>query len=1730
MKTLGDIFMKFKYCIIILLLVCFICGSTYASDINSTDAYSQDTDSAISVSDQSIEIEDFNGDGVVLQNNTGPLSSEGGDEMGDDINHIYFDSSVYGVGTGTINDPYHFFNGEYITDNSVLHFAEGKYLFTLPKYDMGSVVFNNVEIIGDGSENTVIDFYNTQLCILSLKGESHISNITADNFCFDGEELEFYNVVVSACNANGTSYFYYCEFLDGTGLYAADGGGAIYSSNNNTVVGVYHSSFINNTGELGGAINMEGGLLYVYDCLFANNTAGYGGVIYMNNNATVLIDNCSFINNTADFYGGVVTCDNIYYLEINNTNFDDNTAVNNAGGAIYVVNSYYAYIENTNITNSNALMGGAITCLNSTFIAYRTNVKRNSAVYYGGGLYARLGEIAIFDCDFINNTAINGGGLFAADMDYCRVGSRFTNNSALIGGAIYSSKSNPIFRNEYCENTSLDGTDWYNQDTFNLIFNNEGDYPVFKYNPTEYATLPDYYNLCDYGWVSPVKDQINNGNCWAFTAFAVLESAILKASNNNCLYDFSEENMKNLIAIFSDYGLNVTTNDGGSMDMAVAYLVDWLGPVMEEDDLYGFNTLLSPFLKSIFHVQNAVFLKRTDFTDNDMIKGAILKYGAVGTNMFYHDYFLNNKTYAYYCYNYYEMGNHAVTIVGWNDTYSKDNFKFVPEGNGAWIVKNSWGSDWGADGYFYVSYYDKMFAPVGVDESSYAILLNDTIKYDKIYQYDICKSGYGGYDDTTTLTFYNIFEIESDEYLAAVSTYFDDKYDYKVEIYVNDNLKSTLEGCVDAGYYTIPLNDFLAMTKGDKLKVSFTITNLNGEIARYAYATNINQSRNNIIERGNSIITINNGVDLSKNNRVACIKAFTLTSFPATLNVPDMEFIYNESGNITVSTNASSIIAKVINHPEASVNVAGKIITVRGLNVGNYTLSVTTNDTNYKTVTSTANIIINKCDSVLNVPVSFDFNFDDSYTLNVDYTGAVNVTAFIEGNVGSVVVGNRTITVSRLPEVGYYSLIIKTVCDDNHNSVSKTVRFTVNKSNSVLNDIESFEFTYGDSYALNVDYTGAVNVTAFVEGNLGRIIVGNKIITVSQLDVGDYTLNVTTIADSNHNSVSKTVNFTVTKKETVLVILDNNQTRISSVTYDFDRCSPELGVYTSVNVEGQYQKINNYKILFDGSQDNVILTDSGNFYLRNLTVGTYTLHVEINDTNDKSVHDFNITINKGITSLEITIGYGESGSRTANTLASGITLVSAEYRNYINIDGKFITVSPGLNVGVHKIRFTADDTNWQSAVAEFTVNVIQADSYLDDIKPFEFSYASSGTVTVTYANATGVKAFVDGHAEDCVNVRSNTITVSNLDAGNYSLTVSTVTDNNHKSVSKIVGFTVKRINPDLNVTATYNHGELEIQSNYDGSYSSNLTSDFTVVNGVAHVQVYLNPSDYTVNIQFKGNRNYNAVSQLAGFKVKSDTLPEINIPEITLDKSNSVPVVIGNGASGTVRLMVDGKIITVNPLVDGSTVIDIPELTAGEHTILIFYSGDGNYNSFTYTKQVSVTSHAKITASDMTVFYLDGSAFSVCVFGDDGNPLAGARVTFRVAGTSLVTVTDSDGYARFTPDQMPSTYTVSCEAGSLRLIQKLTVKPVISAKALTTVKKSKKVTKIKITLKGQSAYKNKKLTVKFNSKKYNLKTNTKGVAVFKVTKKMVKKFNKGKKVKYTITYVKSSLVRYVKIK
>ncbi|MGQ9730181.1 MAG: lectin like domain-containing protein [Candidatus Zipacnadales bacterium] len=224
--------------------------------------------------------------------------------------------------------------------------------------------------------------------------------------------------------------------------------------------------------------------------------------------------------------------------------------------------------------------------------------------------------------------------------------------------------------------------------------------------------------------LSPIHHQGSCGSCWTFSTMASLESWLRPGDP----WDFSENNLKNR------HGFDLGPCAGGNATIATAYLLRWDGPVSEADDPYSPTSTSSPSgLPVRKHVQEVLFLPtRTDSLDNDIIKNAILTYGAVHTS-YYHSDAYYNSTYKTYYYSGASNPNHAVAIVGWNDAFSASKFSSTPPGNGAFIVRNSWGTNWGEEGYFYVSYYDTQFARSEVVMFANAELPTN---YEKIYSYD----------------------------------------------------------------------------------------------------------------------------------------------------------------------------------------------------------------------------------------------------------------------------------------------------------------------------------------------------------------------------------------------------------------------------------------------------------------------------------------------------------------------------------------------------------------------------------------------------------------------------------------------------------------------------------------------------------------------------------------------------------------------------------------------------------------------------------------------------------------------------------------------------------------------------------------------------------------------------------------------------------------------------------
>lgn len=426
------------------------------------------------------------------------------------------------------------------------------------------------------------------------------------------------------------------------------------------------------------------------------------------------------------------------------------------------------------------------------------------------------------------------------------------------------------------------------------------------------AVLPSSYDLRTSGHITEVRDQGPYGTCWSFGAMASLESTFLKAGKG--AFDFSEWHLayfayvdeNSALPAFSQgdpgFGNDPIFDQGGNPWKSTAILARWTGAVSEEDRPYQ---NLSPWPENSRPLSSDPAAKRLEKVyylggefDAATVKNALMTYGAVPITMRWDSNSHYNETYgSFYSPSATDSGGHCVTLAGWDDNYPRTNFNITPPSNGAWLVKNSWGTQFGNAGYFWLSYDDPNIANAAV------YLGADTGKYTKIYQYDplgwVDSIGFTSAADKTTAWLANTFtasgpvEIGAAEILKAVSFYAGASASvYRIEIRrgVSPNvprsgvLAASKEGTLAAaGYNTVECPN-VPLVPGSRFSVVIRLTTpgydfpIPFEYPVPGYSDKASASA------GQSFVSMDGAtwLDLAEQipNSNVCIKTFTADSRP----------------------------------------------------------------------------------------------------------------------------------------------------------------------------------------------------------------------------------------------------------------------------------------------------------------------------------------------------------------------------------------------------------------------------------------------------------------------------------------------------------------------------------------------------------------------------------------------------------------------------------------------------------------------------------------------------------------------------------------------------------------------------------------------------------------------------------------------------------------------------------
>ncbi|MBE6024247.1 MAG: hypothetical protein E7231_13865 [Cellulosilyticum sp.] len=430
----------------------------------------------------------------------------------------------------------------------------------------------------------------------------------------------------------------------------------------------------------------------------------------------------------------------------------------------------------------------------------------------------------------------------------------------------------------------------------------EIDYSRADYTSVGLKALPSQYDGRAY--CSTVKDQKSEGSCWIYIANALLESRLMKQNYiiDKDFYDFSEEAMDKATSIEygGKYGFVRKKGDAGYFDIALNY---WTrsalnGPIQEAT-----GQKIPCYVMQTAQIDE---VKENRQKLLNQIKQFVYEYGAVTASFYCSTYSEGEQFYSqypYYCQQdlaYYYPGNeevnHGSLIVGWNDQYPKEKFNVAcrPTTDGAFLVKNSWGREWGNKGYFWMSYETPIY------DLNAIIDIATRGFYDTIYEYD--KHGMIGSvsvsDESKTSIYMNQYEAYSKkELLTALSTYitFPDNI-YKLYVSTDGKINHLKEVSVKnaeeisggkgykidyAGYKTFELEQPLEVS--GKFLVAIEVAsswqgacNIPVEVKHEGYCENIESRLNQgYIARNISELMNECMYDLGKEKMNICLKAFT---------------------------------------------------------------------------------------------------------------------------------------------------------------------------------------------------------------------------------------------------------------------------------------------------------------------------------------------------------------------------------------------------------------------------------------------------------------------------------------------------------------------------------------------------------------------------------------------------------------------------------------------------------------------------------------------------------------------------------------------------------------------------------------------------------------------------------------------------------------------------------------
>lgn len=1130
----------------------------------------------------------------------------------------------------------------------------------------------------------------------------------------------------------------------------------------------------------------------------------------------------------------------------------------------------------------------------------------------------------------------------------------------------------------------------------------------------EIGYLPITYDLRDYGWVTPVKDQSSSGSCWAFASTAALESFLLKTEGIE--YDFSENNMKNIMGSYSVNGTDFGPNDGGNEVLILAYFLRWDGPINETDDPYNPSSTKSPYnLTRNKYVQDVLWVpKRSSATDNDQVKWALMNYGALYTGIYWDSTY--EKDGSYYYYGTYPYGNHAITIVGWDDTYSASNFKYKPAGDGAFLIKNSWGTadsygnEVGIDGYYYVSYYDTVFCGMGSNEYFSAMAftnVENTSYYKSNYYYDVYGNTFDavGYKNETAW-FANQFESTTRNPLKAVGFYSYGTSAYTANIYVNNNLKYTQSGTVKgAGYHTVKLDSLVDLDIGDIFKIAIKLTTPNCDYP-IAIETYHSGFTGNATASANQSFVSSNGIAWQDLTEISgyykanvCLKAYTGYAADLVLDTISNVSYYSKGDEVELVLNLTNrgdlTSADVYSQLDENVKIISYEATSGTFDPNSKIWTLSDLDENSSNI---LRIVIQINTKQANITNSFFVN-SSLYNMNQN-SSSMNLFKRVSANLTSEAMSTSynsgelfDVTIVDEDEEALNDVeVCFRVYDSEHELVGTYYNTTDDNGRVFL----ITDFNAG-SYSVEISL-----VNPYYEGELiGTIVVSKSRTELKAIDV-DSILNKTTSISANVISGSRTVNEGTVSFYVNGVFIGSSNVIDGTATIDY--IHNKVGGF---EISANYNENNNYYNSSDSASLNV---EKITAQLKSDDIETVYKDL---DTFDLAVLDEN---NNGVGNINVQFNIYQNGTLLSN--------------NFITTDSLGMAKLPvDLKTGIYTIEANILDEEWKG-INNNTVTINKATGKIT-AEQNGFAYGNSQLIVIfsqaisnkAYSNQSILASFSNGRLLSLTTDEEGKA-ILDLDfvPGYYTFQLSS---RNSNIIGKTAGsITILKEHAVLScqsITKYYQDSAqlTAILKDVNGNVLSNKTLCFagngkevnvsTDSNGQARLKMDFVPGTYSVSIGLD-DEVFECENRTASIKVlpipTKIVASNLNV-YYNAGKELSITLSDNSGkalANKQVRFTINGKTYVKNTNTKGVAKLAITQ-KVGTYKVAIAHSAV-NYASSSKTVTVKVLK-PKISLLSKTV--KKGKKLTVIFKDANGKVVKGKKVVIKIGKKTYSKTTNKKG-------------------------------------------------------------------------------------------------------------------------